>query len=502
MADRAERHVRRVVTAVVLHGALALALASDGRAQGVRVTGTTVVRYVELRPMITDSVRVEDTIEGEGSLRLTSEGIVVRCVPGELFCRYRRTTEPVSTVPVIQDLEISAWGFGEGIQLYAQLRGRTAMGDATELWPLAEQELQALAAYVEVDREIGRVRAGRQWITAGLGFYNFDGGAVLWRARPWLDLDVYGGWSLARAVNEPHTSDAIAAIEDLAPDKRALVVGGIVRARPTPRTSASLQYQREIRTDRGALYSERIAVDAEHRLGRQALVSGTAQLDLASGNVNDARLRGRVPFPWYSGLALDAELRRYQPFFELWTIWGAFAPVGYSEASLGALLTRFDGRLSLQGRAAFRRYGDTGAGLNFDPLRDDGWRLSGDVAWRATPTIVAHAGLSTDIGFGAARSDADAGVRWEPNERVWLGARGTAFQTAYELRVGTGRVLGAGLDGGVRLFRDVRLAGDLAVYRQTFGDDAPATDWSQVRSSLRLEWTLGNDPGLSPERAP
>lgn len=485
-------------------GALALALLAPWTvgAQSVRVTGTTIVRYVELRPMITDSVRVEDTTDGEGSLRLTSTGIVVRCVPGELFCRYRRTTDPVSTVPIIQDLEVSAWGFGEGVQLYAQLRGRTAMGDAENLWPLADQEVQALAAYVEVDRDLGRVRAGRQWITAGLGFYNFDGAAVLWRARDWIDLDVYGGWSLARSTHESHASSAISAVEELAPDKRALVVGGIVRTRPIARGSASLQYQREIQTNRGALYSERVAADAEYRVGRFGAVSGAAQLDLATGDLNDARLRGRMPLPWYQPLTVDAQLRHYQPFFELWTIWGAFAPVGYTEGSVGASISRLQDRLSLHGRMAYRRYGETGTGLEFETIRDDGWRLSGDVAWRVSPALIAHAGAAADIGFGASRSDFDAGVRWEPSDRGWVGARATAFQTAYEFRVGTGRVLGAGVDGGIRLFRDVRLAGDLAVYRQTFGDRAPSTDWSQVRGALRLEWTLGSDPGFGAEGSP
>jgi hypothetical protein len=492
--------VRRIALAAVVL-ACGAALAGGVEAQDVRITGTTIVRYVELRPMITDSVRVEDTSEGEGSLRLTSTGVVVRCVPGELFCRYRRTTDPVSTVPIIQDLEISAWGFGEGIQLYAQLRGRTAMGDADELWPLAEQELQALAAYLEIDRDLGRVRAGRQWITAGLGFYNFDGAAVLWRAREWAELDVYGGWSLARATNESHASDALAAVEELAPGRRAIRHGAIARARPVPRASVSLQYQREIQTNRGALYSERLAADADYRIGRFGAVSGEAQLDLATGDFNDARLRARMPFPWYQPLTVDAEIRRYQPFFELWTIWGAFAPVGYSEASVGGMLSRFENRLSLSARAAYRRYGETGTGLEFEPLRDDGWRVSGDVAWRVTPAILAHAGAAGDIGFGASRSDFDAGIRWQPDERGWIGARATAFQTVYEFRVGTGRVLGAGVDGGFRDFRDVRLAGDLAVYRQTFGDRAPSTDWSQVRGSLRLEWTLGSDPGFAMEGA-
>jgi hypothetical protein len=484
----------RTRTLLALGAALAAAVPVE--AQGVRITGTTTMRYVEVRPLVTDSVPVGETSAGEGSLRLTSDGIVVRCVPGQVFCFYRRTTSPVNTVPVIQDLEVSAWGFGRGISLYAQLRGRTAMGDARDLWPLADENFQALAAYLEVDREMGRVRAGRQWITSGLGFYNFDGASVLWRARPWIDVDAYGGWSLARGVNDYHTSDAIAAVEPFAPDKKALLVGARVRARATSRGAVALQYQREIRTDRAGLYSERIAADADYRFGRWGSADASMQLDLATGDVNDGRLRARVPVT--SWVTVDAELRRYQPFFELWTIWGAFAPVGYTEASAGAMITRLDGRLTLHGHGGYRRYGDTGTGLEFDPIRDDGWRVGGDVAWRPRPAVLTYASAAHDIGFGASRSDFDAGVRWEPNDDAWVGVRGTAFQTAYEFRVGTGRVIGGALDGGIRLYRDIRLAGDVAIYRQTFGDAAPATDWSQTRASLRLEWTIGADPGLAP----
>jgi hypothetical protein len=76
-----------------------------------------------------------------------------------------------------------------------------------------------------------------------------------------------------------------------------------------------------------------------------------------------------------------------------------------------------------------------------------------------------------------------------------VGARVAGFQIAYELRVGEGRVFAAGLEGGVRLGAETRITGDVTVYRHAYSEGAPSTDWSQTRASLRLEWTIGRDPG-------
>ncbi|HEX6313649.1 MAG TPA: hypothetical protein VFZ73_02275, partial [Gemmatimonadaceae bacterium] len=67
----------------------------------------------------------------------------------------------------------------------------------------------------------------------------------------------------------------------------------------------------------------------------------------------------------------------------------------------------------------------------------------------------------------------------------------------YEFRVGTGRMVGVRVDGGMRLASDLRLVGDAALYRHRLTGGAASPDWSQRRFSLRLEWTAGNDPGLA-----
>ena len=493
MALRATRRRLTPGRGAVVMAAVVASVATAG-AQGVRITGSTISRYVEIRPLVTDSVPIDST-RGTGPIREgVTRGVVVQCTPGDAHCRYRRSAdESQATIALIQDLEASAWGFGQGIRAYAHLRGRAANGEGKGLWPQAEDAFDVLDAYLEIDRGRIRGRAGRQWRTSGLGYYNFDGASLLVRATDRFSVDAFGGWSLVRGLNESHTSGAIAAVETIPPDDRGLLFGVQLQGQPTTALSIAASYQREVREDRSAFYSERVSADAELRLGRGAGMSVSLEADLATGDLNEALLRGRIPLP--QRLTLIAEARRHVPFFDLWTIWGAFSPVGFTEAN-GSLAWRDVGaRFLLQARGGWRRYDETDAGLGFLPLERTGWRIGCDGMWRAARQWTLFAAAHTELGFGAARSDVDAGIRWEPSQRAFAGVRAGGFQSAHELRVGSGRVFALGVDGGVRLGRETRIAGDVALYRHSFSDFAPATDWSQTRASLRLEWTIGGDPG-------
>ena len=483
--------------------ALACGAVSPLTAQGARLTGSTVARYIELRPVVMDSVPRSAVVDSTGQLYQTADGLIVGCEPGRAFCSYVRSGEQIGSVPLTQDLQASGWGFGQGVSAYAHVRLRTALGESGEaraLWPRADDEIDPLAVYVEVDRARVRARVGRQWVTSGLGYYNFDGASVV--VRPWGDVsvDFYGGWSLARGLNEPRTGGAIAAVEDIVPDERAYLVGAEVRVRPARRWAAGALYQREIMTTREALYTERVALDG-HLLFPRGSVDAQLESDLATGTLNELWVRGSVQVTPLLGLRGD--IRRYEPFFELWTIWGAFDPVGFDEVRIAAHWQR-DAQLSAGMSGGYRRYQETNAGLQFLPLRDDGWRVATDVTWRPRPRWLAHGGVAADVGFGATRTDADVGVRWE-SARVDLGLRATAFQSVFEFRVGTGRVIGAGLDGAIRLGDDLRVIADLAAYhhsdRNQESGAAPSADWSQLRGALRLQWSVGRDPGVPPHAA-
>ncbi|HEU4585564.1 MAG TPA: hypothetical protein VFR95_07425 [Gemmatimonadaceae bacterium] len=468
-------------------------LAAPLYAQGVRISGTTTVDYVDVQPLVLDSVLASSTSDS-GLLRRTADGIIVECVGADPYCRYYRSATRVSTGPVLQDLELSGWGLGTGISIYAQGRVRTSIGNASEIWPFAGDHFDLLAAYAELQRTRWRVRLGRQWYASPLGYYAYDGGSVRASPLPGLSGELYGGWGLAQGWIGTRTSSAISAVEDLPPDDRGYILGAAIQYRPTLRGGVSVQYQREIRTDRAALYSERMAAAADLLLGGTR-IDARAVYDIATGDFNDARLRAQRSLGrrWI----VSGEVRHYLPFFELWTIWGAFSPVGYNEGLLTATWSTSDERIRIDGSASYRRYAETNAGLGFLPLRNDGWTVGAQGSWRVAPAWTALGGYHIGVGYGASRSDFDAGVRWQRRERVWLGVNGSAFQTIEEFSVGEGRVLGLAVDGGVRLSADTRVAADIALYHHTQRGAPQLANWNQRRASIRLQWTIGGDPGLA-----
>jgi hypothetical protein len=468
-------------------------LASAASGQGVRINGVTTGRFVDLRPFVYDSVPRTTVVDSSGLLFRTNTGLTVTCVSGRAFCRYLRSADRISTLPVTQDVEATAWGFGTGLSAHAFVRAREALGDNPSEWPRADDRFDVLTAYLEADLDRWRARAGRQFENSALGFRNFDGVSATVRANPAINAQAYAGWGLAQGLNEPITSQEIGRFDDLPPDSRAFVVGGSLRYRQSVRTSASVEYRRDIRTDRASLYAERVALTASQLLGATS-IDGVLVYDLASGVVNDGRVRGSLGLA--SGSSVSVELRHYQPFFELWTIWGAFSPVGYDEARGTVAWSTARTGLSVEAFGGWRRYEEAHvAGFSPEPLRGNGWNVGATVAWQAAPAWSTMASFASEIGFGASRTDADASVVWEQSRDRFIGARVSAYQTIYEFRVGTGRVFGAGVDGGIRVRPDLRLLGDVMFFHQRTTNAGPVTNWGQRRAMLRLEWTVGNDAG-------
>jgi hypothetical protein len=461
-------------------------------AQTVRAMGATYAQFVTLRALVADSVEV-GTTSGEGLLRRGGDGAIVRCVTGEQYCRYLRSGNTISTAPFIQDLTLSAWGFGRGLRAYVQLRGRAGIGEDRDFWPHADDAFDVLVAYMELERARFRLRAGRQWKVSGLGYYNWDGASMLVRVTPRLQLEVYGGWSLARGLNEPVSGESLQAIEAFAPDVRALLIGAQSTWRPSPLFTISALYQREIRDDRIALYSERIALDGSMRQGRMRL-EGSLEVDAALHDVNDARLRAGVALP--HNLGADLFFRRYLPYFDLWTIWGAFDPIGFTEFGTTVAWRPVGHPLALSLDLARRSYPEAEAATTFGSAESTGWRFGGTVAFRPDTVWSAQLHYHTDAGFGAGRNDLSAFLRRELASGRFVSVRALLFERAYEFRVSNGRVLGVGLDAGARLGPRVHAEGGAAVYRHVGGDADPGLDWSQVRASFRLGWTVGPEPGM------
>jgi hypothetical protein len=463
---------------------------SAALAQGVRITGVTSMQAVDLRPLVEDSVPVGLTT-GSGPYRVLDDGRLVRCVEGEAVCRFRSSGSREMVAPVVQDLRAVAWGFGEGISFQAHVRARGSVAGGDSLWPRAADAFDAIEAWMEVDRGPFIARLGRQWAVGGLGVYNFDGASLQFRygrAR----LEAFGGRSLIAGLNEPIAGSQLGALDDLPPDEHGWLVGLSARAPLSTRGVVGATWQRVIRGDRAALYSDRVAVDGVWRLSG---VSADASLawDVSGQEVNDARLRlARV---LRAGMSASVEARRIRPFFEAWTIWGAFSPVAFDELRGAIDWRNVSGSLALDVRGARRRYDETNAGLESTPLKRDGWRAGVGGEWSPAERWLVFADYDVDIGFGASRSDVAAGARWMPDEARWVGVSASGLQHIYEFRIGTGRVTGLRVDAGTRITSRLRLLADAALYSHHLSNGAMSPDWSQRRASLRLEWTAGSDAG-------
>jgi hypothetical protein len=486
----------RSIARLALSLVMTLAAVERTQAQVVRITGSTAIRYLELRPLVRDSVAAVD-VAGSGLLRQLTDGRIVRCIPEDPYCRDTHPGSRQATVPIIHDVTASVWGLGEGVRLFMQLRGRTTWGSGSELWPRAEDPVDVLAAYAEMERERLRVRAGRQWKVSGLGFYNFDGVTMAFRPVTSAWLEVYAGRSLLRGLNEPRTGGALESIEALAPPAAGLLLGVQARYRSASRLAASVVYQVDFRNDGGGRYSELAAADAVLALGSGS-VEGSIELDVARVALNEARLRASAP-P-LGPVVLHAEVRRYRPYFELWTIWGAFSPVGFDEARAGATWAVLpSGRLLLRGDASWRGYDDPDDGISHH--RSDGWGLGAYATWSPSAPWRLDAAYRVESGFGASRRDGHAGVARQLGDFGSIAVQALAFQRLFEFRLEEGTVLGIAAEANLRVSDRVRLFTGAAAYRHAGPRASAAPDWTQRRGSIRLQWTVGPEPGAGTRAA-
>jgi hypothetical protein len=475
--------------------ALGIALPCMLAAQGVRVSGVTTLQLVELRPLVTDSA-LASTVPGTGDWRTSPDGVPALCAPTSLYCRFERSGSRVSATPILQDLSISGWGWIEGLSLHADVRARTQLGGAGAFtYPRANDHFDVLDAYAELERGNWRGRLGRQWVTGGLGVYDYDGANAVYRHDAW-SFEGWGGRALLAGLNEPYTTAQLAAVETIVPQQDGYIFGARARFRPDALSAASVMYQRVLVADRSGLYSERVALDESMRRFGLQLDAGLTY-DLSSGEWNEGR--ARIGTGGAHAIGGSVELRHSRPFFELWTIWGAFAPVPFDEARGTIDWRPRESAWSFSLHGAYRKHADAFAGFD---LRTNGWRAGGDAIWLASDEFSASASYDVDIASGAASEDGRIGARWNRPSGLSVGAEASVTQSIYEFRVGTGRIFGALLSGAVPIRDDFRLIVDGGLYQHALSNRAAGPDWTQRRLSMRLEWTMGGDPGMRAVKAP
>lgn len=482
---------RRSATAV-LSTALALVIPCGTlQAQQWRGRLFTRIQYVEARPLRLDSVPIAQT-SGGGRQRQFGE-IPVTCATGASYCFFYRAGAEVWTAPLVQDVDVTVWGFGiEGLRAYLSTRFRAAGGDDA-FWPRTDDHFDLLAAYVELNRSRYRVRLGRDYQVSGLGYYGYDGASAqvrLPRAR--LELEAYGGWGLERGLPEPVTSEALASLEEFQPRRRNLLFGVRGSARLASAMSFETIYQREIATDRSGLASERVAVDAAYAPSSRVALQAHGDYDLAAQWWGKAG--ATVGIAPRRELYVEARLLRYRPTFSLQTIWVAFSPTPYTGWGL-AVAVQPSSDLSLRVEGERRSYADTEAEVPFQVTTDRTWRAGASGRWSPAAVWNVEGGYWLDFGFGAGLSAGELRLNVHPRERLTVTGRASFFQLLEEFRVGEGRVWGLG--AGVQWDSPVGTVwGSLDGYRHDRrGDALTQPDWTQARASFGLAVYLGSEPG-------
>jgi hypothetical protein len=460
-------------------------------AQDMRGSISSAARYVELRPLRRDTVpRALVTARPDGSF--VFEGVPAAC--DETTCVVFRSGAVEHALLATHDADFTAWGFGvTGLSATLLLRGRTRLDGEFEL-PRSDEAFEAILAYAELVRGSYRVRAGRQRELSGLGFSGFDGLDIMFEPRRTLRVRAYGGRSLARTVQQPLARAFRAAEErDFIIDRDAYLLGAEAAFESPAGSMLALRYQGEIWDDRAGLLSERALLTGRTVALSPLVLAGSIEYDVGYGRLGKANLDVHVPLP-VANLRLEATARRYLPFFEYWTIWGLFSPVGYHEAELRTSWT--GGRFGLWGAGAYRRYEPHHTQTFLRPLEGRSLRLAAGGEWQLPESLRVDAALRMEGPVGAFSFAGDAAVHWRATPRLDVSLHGTILEQLEEFRLGAGVVGGGGLAGAFRLRDDLHVAGGLELYRQTQVDRPLGANWTQRRGWFSVRLDVGRDPGL------
>jgi hypothetical protein len=391
---------------------------------------------------------------------------------------------------------VTAWGLGvPGLSATALVRLRQDLGGEFT-WPGSDDEFDALLAYAQYNRGMVRARVGRQQNLSGLGVYAYDGANVLVEPLARLSVEGYAGRSLGRGLLQP-SNTALRGVEDFpidTIDRERYLFGLSARYQPMLGTAISVRYQRELLGWRGAMNAERASIDLTTDAIGPVRVEAALDYDVAFNSLGKTHLR--VEAPIRRNIIVDATARRYRPFFELFTIWGFFSPIPYSEAELRGTWLPQPG-LRVWASGALRRYDESNAPIVLGGVTRETTRGAIGSDWLVLPQLGVQGTYRFERGYGAFLSSGEATLRWSPGERYAVFVEASAAQQIEEFRVGEGRVYGVGAGGELTLRQGIDLTGGANLYRQDFTNRASATDWNQHRAWLALRVGFGEDPGLT-----
>lgn len=475
--------------ALLLGLSLSLATPLDG--QGHRLRLDARLNGVSWRGVALDSIpRTQAVPTGSGGWT-TPEGHQATC--DDRWCHFLRAGGVVRGAPLVTQADLTLWGFGlPGLRARLNVRHATDLAEAAA-WPGTEPDLQLVEGYLEYQRGTLTTQAGRQFLPSRLGAYGLDGARVAWQAGS-VDVVGYGGWGLARGALLPVTSPALNPLDDFQPRDRQLVAGLEVGVRHRV-GDARIEYRREVDPAVDYFVSERAAVSLALRpVARVALVAGAAY-DLASAQWGSAD----VTATWIGrGANVSLGARRYLPFFDLWTIWGAFSPVAY-HALHGAVSVAPRRTVQFHLRGERFRFEESGAASGLVAVEDRGWRVEAGGSWQPRPDLTVDLGHHAEFGPGSASLGYEGRLTWRPHQQLTLAAQAATLRRPLEFRWSDASLTLFGGDLEWRAGDTWRLGlGATRVTEERDRPDAAAIDWNQWRFTARITRIIGTDVDRSP----
>lgn len=457
-------------------------------AQSYRIRVDASAQAVAFRGLVRDSIDASLAVPGANGGLQTIDGFAVRCgATGQ--CQFLRPGAVLHGLPMTTTSSLVLWGLGvEGLAFHATARVVADVG-RDQVLPGTVPAGQLLEGYFEYRRAALVARAGRQLVSSRLEPIGFDGAQLRAHIKQAsLDLTGYGGWGLGQAAVLAVTSPALNPLDEWRPRDRQWVAGSEA-SWVYKYADIRGEYRREVDPVEHAFVSERAALSATARIARVRVVAG-ADYNLAEGRPGSADLELTYTRPRY---ALSGGVRRYQPYFSLWTLWGAFSPVPYTAANASAQWQPASW-LHVHARGERYQYANADISTALTPtLEDRGWRANTG----ATATVNTHWTLdgtySLEHGPGASGRFADGTITYTPTSAYAFDVYGGTMARPLELRYydATSRWIGARASWQVstqqRLWSDVALVND-----DRARPDAGASSMSQLRVRAGLSLAFGS----------
>ena len=475
---------------MVAAGAVLLGFApAAARAQGYTLRLDGGIQGVSFRGYSADSIAAGSVVTGPNGGLETPNGYAVSCTSGAPYCHFWVPGPIRSTSPAVAQAALTMWGLGlTGLRVQLNTYATTDFNSAAS-WPGTSPNLQLIEGYLEYAAPAWTALAGRKIVTGRLGTYGFDGGQLTGRLPSvGLQLSGYLGVGLAQGANLPITSGQLDPQEEYRPAQSPLVAG-LLGSWVSPHAEITAEYRREVDQTTDYFASERVAASATLRPFGAWSVVGGAIYDMATGLWGSADAAVRYTTP---KIGVVGGYRRYAPFFELWTVWGAFNAVPYN-ALYGSLSVQATPRLQVRLRGESYQFEDADVEAPLVNIVDAGWRASGGATYRISTAWQAQAGYHQEFGPGASSSGWDGSVTFAPTARYSIMVYGNSMARPLEYRWDDSKVLVYGMQASVVARDNLSVAFTLARYNENRErPDAASFEWDQFRFGARAVLTFSS----------